>query len=134
MRRTAAVLSVLLALAGAAACTAPVRQYACRVDPSVAAPDVDAVWSCNRDVLRRAAAGGKFSIREFEAAAAFFRNVTGIDFDLIESALGPLPGEGLRGDLKALDAWYARHHDRLSWDPDLRRVVLEGVAPVPGAV
>jgi hypothetical protein len=127
MRTAFAILGLLL-VTGLLSCSAPVRNYACATGNGA---DVDAssVWSCNRDVIRRAAGKKPFSIREFESAARFFEQLTGIELDTRESHLGRLPGEGLWRDLQDLDAWYDLHGASLHWDREHGVVVLDRLAP-----
>ncbi|MCH7780017.1 MAG: hypothetical protein IH848_04160 [Acidobacteria bacterium] len=89
MRRPILVVSLLAA--AAVACSAPVRPYACGIDPRIADVEVHTVWTCNRDVLRRAFRKKPFSLREFRAAAAFFEELTGLQVDTRASHLGALP-------------------------------------------
>ena len=132
MRRLILVVG-LLAAAAAAACSAPVRPYACAIDPQTADVDVYTVWTCNRDVLRRASRKKAFSLREFQAATTFFEELTGLQLDTRPSHLGALPGRELRQDVRALDAWYELNKDKLSWDAGLGKIVFAGLAAVPGA-
>ena len=132
MCRTA--MFCLLTIA-ASACSAPVRDYHCAIEPErePAAIDVHSMWSCNRDVLRRAAGRKAFSMREFHAAAQFFESVTGLQVDTRWTHLGGVPGSDLRQDLQALDVWYATNRDKLRWDAGLGLVVYEGLAAPDGA-
>ena len=126
-------LAVLLVAAGGG-CSAPVRNYACAIEPAAGDIVVHDVWSCNRDVLRRAAGRKPFSLREFGSTVRFFENLTGIELDTRWSHLGRLPGRSLKRDLAALDAWYELNRSALSWDPGLGTVVFAGLARAPGAV
>lgn len=128
MRRVTLIL-VLLSLA-LAACSAPVRKYACRIDPETAGVDVHAVWTCNRDVLQRVVRGKQFSLREFRLASEFFEELTGMRVDWDGAYVGMVPGRELRQDLEELDAWYELNRDKLDWDADLGRIVYEGLAPI----
>lgn len=130
MRRPILVVSLLAA--AAVACSAPVRPYACGIDPRIADVEVHTVWTCNRDVLRRAFRKKPFSLREFRAAAAFFEELTGLQVDTRASHLGALPGRDLRQDVQDLDDWYELNRDKLSWDAGLGKIVFGGLAPVPG--
>ena len=114
-------------------CSAPRRPYACAVERGQHDVDVHGVWSCNRDVLRRAARGKPFSIGELGSAVRFFERLTGLRVDTRSSHLGALPGNELGQDLEDLDVWYALHRERLRWDRDAGSVVLTGVAPAGGA-
>jgi len=114
----------------ATACSAPVRRYACRIEPEVASVDVDAVWKCNRDVLRRIVRGKQFSLREFRLASEFFEELTGLQVDWMGTFAAESPGPEVRRDLEDLDAWYELNKDKLTWDADLGRIVFEGLAPV----
>ncbi len=133
MRRSIRVVSLLAAAAAAAACSAPVRPYMCVIDPQAVDVEVHSVWTCNRDVLRRALRKKAFSLREFRAASAFFEGLTGLQVDTRPSHLGALPGRELRQDVQALDAWYELNKDKLRWDAGLGKIVFEGLAPGPGA-
>ena len=124
-------LSANLAFSG---CTAPVRPYTCSIERGQVDVEVHGVWSCNRDVLRRAAKGKPFSLRELRSAVRFFERLTGLRVDTRASHLGVLPGDDLRQDLEDLDAWYALHRNRLRWDRDGRNVVLDELAQAGGAV
>ncbi|NIM01457.1 MAG: hypothetical protein GTO30_13815 [Acidobacteria bacterium] len=130
MRRLILILG--LSLTVAAACRAPVREYACRTDPQTASVDVHAVWSCNRDVLRRIARGKEFTLREFRMASEFFEELTGLRVDWDGTYVGMVPGREIRQDLEDLDAWYELNKDKLTWDAGLGRIVYEGLAPVRG--
>lgn len=134
MRCTLLALVCLLgSLAGTLSCSAPVRPYACTVEPQGTDVDVHSIWSCNREILRRAARGKKFSMREFRAAVAFFEDVVGLRVDTRPSHLDVvLPGENLTRDLEVLDVWYVLHQGKLRWDSGLRKVVFAGLAPAPG--
>ena len=127
MRRLILILGVLTM--ASTACSAPVRKYACRIEPEVATVDVHAVWNCNRDVLRRIVRGKQFSLREFRLASGFFEEVTGLQVDWMGAFAGQLPGPHVRRDLEDLDAWYELNKDKLSWDAGLGRIVFEGLAP-----
>lgn len=128
MRRLIVIVG-LLSMA-ATACSAPVRKYACRIEPQLAAVDVHAVWDCNRDVLRRIVRGKEFSLREFRLASDFFEELTGRRVSWEGTFVGMLPGRGLRRDLEELDVWYERNKSKLRWDAGLGRIVFEGLAPV----
>jgi hypothetical protein len=128
--RTAFAMLGLLLVAGLISCSAPVRNYACATEPGGTHVDAAAAWSCNRDVLRRAAKQKAFSMREFESAARFFEQLTGIELDTRESHLGQrLPGPRLWRDLQDLDAWYELHGASLRWDPARGEVVVDRLAP-----
>lgn len=105
-------------------CTTRVRTYECPVIVLEAPVDPQAVWSCNRDVMRRAAKGKKFSMREFEGAAAFFDRLTAIPADVEETHVGLLPGPTIRDDLRAWDAWHEANGERLFWNGEEREVGL----------
>ena len=128
MRAAFASLGLLIA-SGLVACSAPVRPYVCINEPGSVDVDAYAVWSCNRDVLRRAAGRKPFSLREFESAARFFERLTGIRLDTRWSHLGRLPGPELRRDLADLDAWYELNRASLRWDSERGDVVIDGLAP-----
>ena len=132
MRRPILVVS-LLAAAAAVACSAPVRPYACTIDPQATDVEVHTVWTCNRDVLRRASRKKAFSLREFRQATAFFEELTGLQVDTRPSHLGALPGRDLRQDVQDLDAWYELNKDKLNWDAGLGKIVFAGLAPTPDA-
>jgi hypothetical protein len=123
-------MSATLALGG---CAAPVRPYRCSIDPAKAEVDVHAVWSCNRDVLGRAARGKRFSIRELVLAAEFFEQLTGLRVDTQPISIGVLPGGDLGRSLEDLDAWYKLHRSRLTWDAGTGTVVLTELAVEGGA-
>ena len=131
--RHAILVAGLLAATAAVACSAPVRPYVCAVDPQAADVDVHTMWTCNRDVLRRASCGKAFSLREFRAASTFFAELTGLQVDSRPSHLGALPGRELRQDVRDLDAWYELNRNKLRWDAGLGKIVFEGLAPVAGA-
>ena len=129
-----AILVGLLA-AAVLACSAPVRDYTCVIEPRAPASvqvDVHTVWMCNRDVLYRAARKKPFSLREFREAAAFFEELSGLKIETRSSHLGPLPGRDLRQDVRDLDAWYEINRDKLNWDAGLGKVLFEGLAPAGG--
>jgi len=128
MRAVFAILGPLI-VAGLVSCSAPVRNYACRIETGQAGVDAQAVWSCNRDVIRRAAGRKAFSLREFENAARFFEELTGIELDARESHLGRMPGSKLWQDLQDLDAWHELHGASLRWNRDRGAVELERLAP-----
>jgi len=113
-RAGATAIALLLALA-AAGCTRPVRDYACVREPGEAA-SAPRMWECNREVMRRVVGGGRFSLREYRGAAAFFVRLTGIDTESLSTPVGPVPARGLRHTLELWDAWYAAHGDRLVYD------------------
>jgi hypothetical protein len=102
----------------AVGCTTKVRTYECPVIALQAPVDAQAVWSCNRDVMRRAAKGKNFTMREFEGAAAFFDRLTGIPADVQETNVGLLPGPTIRDDLRAWDAWHEENGERLYWNSE----------------
>jgi hypothetical protein len=106
----AALLAAAMLLSG---CSTKVRTYDCEVRP-----DATAVWECNRQIIVRAVKGKKFTIRQLDRAAAFFENLTGIPADLKRTDCGPLPGDELRANLEAWDAWYREHVDRLELAAD----------------
>jgi len=132
--RQSILVAGLLATVVALACSAPVRPYVCAIDPQAAGVDVDVhtVWTCNRDVLYRAARKKAFSLREFREAAAFFEQLTGLQVDTRPSHLGALPGPELRQDVRDIDAWYEINKDKLRWDAGLGKIVYEGLAPTAG--
>lgn len=113
-------------------CSAPVREYACKLDPELADVEVHTVWTCNRDVLRRVVRGKKFSLREFQFASEFFEDLTGMRADWQEAGVGTIPGPDLKHDLDDLDAWYELNMGRLRWDAGLGKIVFEGLAPTAG--
>lgn len=114
--RLGMVLACLLLLATGVRCSGKARPYTCPTIDREAPGDIDAEWDCNRDVMRRAKRGKKFSMREFEGASAFFEGLTGIAADTSQTHLGDLPGPDLEQDLAAWDAWYVDHRDRLYRD------------------
>jgi hypothetical protein len=119
------VLAALLAsaLIGTAACSTKVKPYEC---PALAdRTDVDAqqVWDCNRDIIVRAVKGKRFTIREFEGAAEFFEQVTGIPADVARTTSGAVPGTRVKQDLRKWDAWLDGH--RIYWDPASSRIRAE---------
>jgi hypothetical protein len=132
--RHAILVAAWLATAATLACSAPVRPYACAVDPQISEVDVDVhtVWTCNRDVLRRASRNKKFSLREFRGAVAFFQELTGLRVDTRASHLGAIPGRDLSQDVRDLDAWYELNKNKLNWDAGLSKIVFAGLAPTLG--
>ena len=130
MRRSILILS-LFALS-AVSCSAPVRQYACKIAPETEDVEVYAAWTCNRDVLRRVVRGKKFSLREFQLASEFFDDLTGLRVDWQGTFVGMLPGPDLRHDLDDLDAWYEFNKGKLRWDAGLGKIVFTGLARTAG--
>jgi hypothetical protein len=106
----AALLAAAMLLCG---CSTKVRTYDCEVGP-----DAIAIWECNRQIIVRAVKGKKFTIRQLDRAATFFEDLTGIPADLKRTEFGPLPGNELRTNLEAWDAWYREHGDRLKLTAD----------------
>jgi len=109
---------VLAMLAGG--CSTKVKPNECAA--LVAADAVDAVelWECNREIMVRAAKRKKFTIQEFESASEFFESLTGIPADSKSTPVGPVPGKGVKEDLREWDAWL--EGNRIYWDPSERRV------------
>ena len=103
-RRSASfALLLLLVIGGGAGCRAPVRNYEC---DGVTASDP---WRCNLRIVERAARGKRFSLRQFEAAHAFFLERTAIDLSHRPTPQGLLPGPNLKRDLRRLRQWAADH-------------------------
>ncbi len=124
-----ALLLVVVSTAGCSRSAKYIKVYQCDALPDTPTLDAKAVWDCNRDVMVRAAKQKKFSLREFWNAAEFFKGLTGISADMVDSRQGPLPGAGLPENLDAWDAWYRENEDRLSWDPATRSVYLSAGSP-----
>jgi len=118
------VVAVLVGLFAVAACRAPVRPYVCAPEAEVENADPHEAWRCNIDVLRRAARGKEFTLREFERARAFFRELTELDVASREIPLGSLPAPGLKDDIRTLGAWYEANGERLRWDARRGRPIL----------
>jgi len=133
--RHAILVAGLLATMAAFSCRAPVRPYVCAVDTQAVGVDVDvhSVWTCNREVLYRAARKKAFSLREFREAAAFFEQLIGFQVDTQASHLGALPGPDLRQNVRDLDAWYELNRGKLRWDAGLGKIVYAGLALSAGA-
>jgi hypothetical protein len=95
-------------------CTTKVRPYEC---PALVESGASAeqIWTCQRDIMVRAAKGKKFTIQEFEGAAVFFESLTGIPADSRATPVGEVPGKGVRKDLRRWDAWLEEH--RIFRDP-----------------
>ena len=100
---------VAAALLATPACTTKVRPYECGALGAEAMSAARLIWDCNREVMVRVVKGKRFTMEEFEGAAAFFENVTGIPADVEASPLGPVPGKGIREDLRRWDAWLEEH-------------------------
>lgn len=115
MRRAVPALALVVIVLG---CAGKARPYVCLTPAVQAAPDVHAIWECNRGIMERIVRGKKFSIREFENAAEFFGRLTGIAADWNGTYVGPVPGPKLKENLQDWDAWYGGNADRLVWDAD----------------
>lgn len=113
-RTLASLACVVLVAIAAVGCTTKVRPFECATLVESGA-DAEQLWQCHRDIMARAAKGKKFTIREFEAAAAFFETLTGIPADSRPSPVGPVPGKGIKKDLRKWDAWLEEH--RIYRDP-----------------
>ncbi len=124
-----ALLAALLAsaLVCGAACSTRVKPYECPA--LVPGTDIDAqqLWDCNREIIVRIVKGKRFTIREFEGAAAFFESVTGIPAHAEETFVGSVPGKEIKHDLRKWDAWLEGH--RIHWDPASGRVMADEGGP-----
>ena len=118
------VAALLLTLLCAAACRAPVRSYACAVDPGRAGVDPHQVWDCHRDIAVRVVKGKGFSLREFDRAATFFEELTGIPADSLPTDVGRVPGKAMKKSLRGWDAWYADNAPRLEWNSAEGRIAV----------
>jgi hypothetical protein len=125
MTRPWATTTLLIALAAAAlltaaGCSTKVKPYECPALSGGPSVDAQQLWDCNREIMVRVAKGKRFTIREFAGAAEFFESVTGIPAATQATNVGPVPGKGIKQDLRRWDAWLETH--RIHWDPDDRRV------------
>jgi hypothetical protein len=111
---------VLLATVLAPGCTTKVRPYECVAILKADAVDAEQLWECNREIMVRVAKRKKFTIQEFEAASKFFERLTGIPADSRPTPVGPVPGKGIKEDLRKWDAWREEH--RIRWDPSAAEV------------
>jgi hypothetical protein len=105
-------------------CSSGFKRYECAIGPDSPEPEPHAVWQCHRDIVRRAARGGKFTLLEFREATAFFERLTSIDAGAGLTEFGPVPTEKLKHSLDLWDEWYERNQSRLTWDKDQRTVRL----------
>jgi len=103
----------LMTLAGG--CSTKVRPYECATLVEADAVDAAQLWECNREIMVRVAKRKKFTIQEFESASEFFENLTGIPADSRSTPVGPVPGKGVKQDLREWDAWLKGR--RIYWDP-----------------
>ena len=118
---------ILLCLAGVLiGCSSGYKQYECVVGPDDLVPDPHLIWDCHRLIMKRAAKGKKFTLREFREAAAFFEGLTSISAGATPSEYGPIPPTGLKNQLAAWDQWYEEHRSRLIWDVEQRVVRVAG--------
>ena len=113
---------VLLAAALAGGCTTKVRPYECTDLLEVDPVDADRIWECNREIMVRVAKRKKFTIQEFENASSFFESLTGVPADSRLTPVGPVPGKGIKEDLRKWDAWREEH--RIRWDPSAGKVTV----------
>jgi hypothetical protein len=120
----AGILLCLVALS--LGCSSGYKQYECVVSPDEIAPDPQAIWDCHRLIMKRAARGKKFTLREFREAAAFFEGLTAIDPGAVLSEYGPIPPDDLKQKLTAWDRWYEEHGSALIWDAEHRAVRVSG--------
>jgi hypothetical protein len=109
---------VVATLAGG--CSTKVKPDECAALVAADAVDAAQLWECNREIMVRAAKGKKFTIQEFESASEFFGSLTGISADSKSTPVGPVPGKGIKEDLREWDAWLEEH--RIYWDPSEGRV------------
>lgn len=101
--------AALLGLLAAPACfRRPVRDYACPAPDATASSTSPAVWDCNRAIVRRILRGRSFSLREYQAAAAYFEGLTGVPAGSKHTRQGEVPDpDALREAAARWDAWYA---------------------------
>jgi hypothetical protein len=109
---------VLAALAGG--CSTKVKPNECAALVAADAVDAAQLWECNREIMTRAAKRKKFTIQEFESASEFFGSLTGISADSRSTPVGPVPGKGIKEDLREWDAWLEEH--TIYWDPSEGKV------------
>ncbi len=111
------------ALVCGAACSTRVKPYECPALVQGTDADAQQLWDCNREIIVRIVKGKRFTIREFEGAAAFFESVTGIPARAMNTGFGRLPGQEIKHDLRKWDAWLEGH--RIHWDPAPGRVTAD---------